>query len=164
MADIIRVIYTINNKVEGTTPFTYTEVLHVEDGSVFLDVMNLAAQQNPYFKFQDTLSKYGAYITCINNLCEDKVKKIYWAFTKHDDKGKACLLPVGVSTYKPSNNDHIVFEYLPKSDWDNIPQGDCSRTGCTASKDDEVISNFWWKHYSETTTTTTTTTIIGPNF
>ena len=142
MADIIKVIYTINNKVEGTTPFTYTEVVHVEKGANFFDVMEIAAKQNPHFKFQYIQYTFGAYITCINNLCENTEKQIYWAFTKMCSKGSVCLLPVGPSDYIPNNNDHIVFDYLPYSQWGDIPQCDSSRTGCTASIKDKVTCNF----------------------
>ncbi|KAM3913020.1 cobalamin binding intrinsic factor [Leptodactylus fuscus] len=100
---MISVEFTIVNDL-GRDDFKYSIIVTVEEESNVLQVMEKAAELNPkHFSFQTESSSWGAFVTAINNLKGSTNDKTYWQFFSG-----ATPLSVGVSSYKPHNNEHIL--------------------------------------------------------
>ncbi|CAH2321557.1 gastric intrinsic factor-like [Pelobates cultripes] len=99
----ITVEYTIvNNLVEEN--FKYTIQVEVLEGSTLLQVMQKAAQINPKeFSFSTTDSEWGVFVSSINNLAGNNNQRTYWQFFN-----ETTPLQLGVSSYKPTNKEHIL--------------------------------------------------------
>ncbi|NWX25891.1 IF factor, partial [Notiomystis cincta] len=98
----IQVHYSISNTLQGTH-FHYSISVTVQSGSTLLQVMNVAAEENPQtFSFQTEQTSWGPYVTSIHGLAASMDDRTYWKFLSADD-----ALDEGVGTYKPHDGEHI---------------------------------------------------------
>ncbi|CAN8214382.1 unnamed protein product [Coccothraustes coccothraustes] len=98
----IQVHYSITNTLQGI-PFHYVISVEVPADSTLLQVMEVAAQEDPQnFSFQMEQTSWGPYVTSIHGLAGSTEDRTYWQFLS---AGNA--LDEGVGTYKPKNWEHI---------------------------------------------------------
>ncbi|NWZ36595.1 IF factor, partial [Brachypodius atriceps] len=98
----IQVHYSITNKLQGKH-FHYSTSVTVPSGSTLLQVMEVAAEENPQtFSFQTEQTSWGTYVTSIHGLAASTDDRTYWQFLS---AGNA--LEEGVGTYKPQDGEHI---------------------------------------------------------
>ncbi|XP_073453277.1 cobalamin binding intrinsic factor-like [Aquarana catesbeiana] len=102
-AHFISVGYTIVNDL-SEEQFHYPIIVAVKEGSTLLQVMQKAAELDPNkFSFESQNSTWGVYITAINHLAGSTNDKTYWQFLSDN-----APLDVGVSSYIPKKNEHII--------------------------------------------------------
>nr|XP_031360736.1 cobalamin binding intrinsic factor [Lonchura striata domestica] len=100
--DLIQVHYSITNMLQGKH-FHYSTSVTVPSGSTLLQVMEVAAEENPQtFSFQMEQTSWGLYVTSIHGLASSMEDRTYWQFLSAGD-----ALDEGVGTYKPHNGEHI---------------------------------------------------------
>ncbi|NXQ13851.1 IF factor, partial [Peucedramus taeniatus] len=98
----IQVQYSITNELQGKH-FHYSTSVTVPSGSTLLQVMEVAAEENPQtFSFQTEQTFWGPYVTSIHGLAGSTEDRTYWQFLS---AGNA--LDEGVGTYKPHDGEHI---------------------------------------------------------
>ncbi|NXA65426.1 IF factor, partial [Mohoua ochrocephala] len=98
----IQVHYSITNTLQGTH-FHYSTLVTVPSGSTLLQVMEVAAEENPQtFSFQTEQTSWGPYVTSIHGLAGSTEDRTYWQFLSAED-----ALDEGVGTYKPHAGEHI---------------------------------------------------------
>ncbi|XP_032919725.1 cobalamin binding intrinsic factor-like [Catharus ustulatus] len=98
----IQVHYSITNTLQGKH-FHYSTTVTVPSGSTLLQVMKVAAEENPQtFSFQTEQTSWGPYVTSIHGLAGSMDDRTYWQFLS---AGNA--LEEGVGTYKPHDGEHI---------------------------------------------------------
>ncbi|NWR47961.1 IF factor, partial [Regulus satrapa] len=98
----IQVHYSITNTLQGKH-FHYSTSVTVPGGSTLLQVMEVAAEENPQtFSFQTEQTSWGPYVTSIHGLAGSTDDRTYWHF---QSAGNA--LEEGVGTYKPHDGEHI---------------------------------------------------------
>ncbi|XP_014734218.1 PREDICTED: gastric intrinsic factor-like [Sturnus vulgaris] len=98
----IQVHYSITNTLQGKH-FHYSTTVTVPSGSTLLQVMEVAAEENPQdFSFQTEQTSWGPFVTSIHGLAGSEDDRTYWQFLS---AGNA--LEEGVGTYKPHNDEHI---------------------------------------------------------
>ncbi|NXN79738.1 IF factor, partial [Bombycilla garrulus] len=98
----ILVHYSITNKLQGKH-FNYSISVTVPSGSTLLQVMKVAAEEEPQtFSFQTEQTSWGTYVTSIHGLAASTDDRTYWQFLS---AGNA--LDEGVGTYKPHDGEHI---------------------------------------------------------
>ncbi|XP_039922338.1 cobalamin binding intrinsic factor-like [Hirundo rustica] len=98
----IQVYYSITNMLQGKH-FQYSTSVTVPSGSTLLQVMEVAAEENPeIFSFQTEQTSWGPYVTSIHGLAGSADDRTYWQFLS---AGNA--LDKGVGTYKPHDGEHI---------------------------------------------------------
>ncbi|RLV97286.1 hypothetical protein DV515_00012020 [Chloebia gouldiae] len=109
--DLIQVHYSITNTLQGKH-FQYSTSVTVPSGSTLLQVMEVAAEDNPQTfrpepsqlsrSFQMEQASWGPYVTSIHGLAGSKEDRTYWQFLHAGD-----ALDEGVGTYKPHDGEHI---------------------------------------------------------
>ncbi|NWR99962.1 IF factor, partial [Motacilla alba] len=100
--DLITVQYSIINTIQGQH-FNHSITVQVPSGSTLLQVMEVAAKEDPEtFSFQTEQTFWGPYVTSIHGLAGSTEDRTYWWFIS---AGNA--LDEGVGTYKPHNGEHI---------------------------------------------------------
>ncbi|XP_002196005.6 cobalamin binding intrinsic factor [Taeniopygia guttata] len=100
--DLIQVHYSITNTLQGKH-FRYSTSVTVPSGSTLLQVMEVAAQENPQtFSFQMEQASWGLFVTSIHGLAGSMEDRTYWQFLSAGD-----ALDEGVGTYKPHDGEHI---------------------------------------------------------
>ncbi|NXA84253.1 IF factor, partial [Thryothorus ludovicianus] len=98
----IQVHYSITNKLQGKH-FHYSTSVTVPSGSTLLQVMEVAAEENPQtFSFQTEQTHWGPYVTSIHGLAASTDDRTYWQFLSAGD-----ALDEGVGSYKPHDGEHI---------------------------------------------------------
>ncbi|NWH95041.1 IF factor, partial [Aegithalos caudatus] len=98
----IQVHYSITNKLQGKH-FHYSTSVTVPSGSTLLQVMEVAAEENPQtFSFQTEQTSWGPYVTSIHGLAASTDDRTYWQFLSAGD-----ALDEGVGSYKPQDGEHI---------------------------------------------------------
>ncbi|NWU33308.1 IF factor, partial [Hylia prasina] len=98
----IQVHYSITNTLQGKH-FHYSTSVTVPSGSTLLQVMEVAAEENPQtFSFQTEQTSWGPYVTSIHGLAASTGDRTYWQFLS---AGNA--LEEGVGLYKPHDGEHI---------------------------------------------------------
>ncbi|NWT54583.1 IF factor, partial [Erythrocercus mccallii] len=98
----IQVHYSITNTLQGKH-FHYSTSVTVPSGSTLLQVMEVAAEENPQtFSFQTEQTFWGPYVTSIHGLAASTDDRTYWQFLSAGD-----ALDEGVGTYKPHDGEHI---------------------------------------------------------
>ncbi|NXY11814.1 IF factor, partial [Pteruthius melanotis] len=98
----IQVHYSITNALQGKH-FHYSTSVTVPSGSTLLQVMEVAAEENPQtFSFQTEQTSWGTYVTSIHGLAASTEDRTYWQFLSAED-----ALQEGVGTYKPHAGEHI---------------------------------------------------------
>ncbi|XP_063253571.1 cobalamin binding intrinsic factor-like isoform X2 [Prinia subflava] len=98
----IQVHYSITNTLQGKH-FHYSTSVTVPSGSTLLQVMEVAAEENPQtFSFQTEQTSWGPYVTSIHGLAASTDDRTYWQFLS---AGNA--LDEGVGIYKPHDGEHI---------------------------------------------------------
>ena len=117
-----KLAYTVENKLTEGQWFSHTVLLNFWCDK-FFNIMKKAADVNPNFKFTHTMydPPLGAFVTCMNGLCNDDENSYYWGVMKRSNSGSQCLLPVGVSNYEPGDGEHIVFSYITGEMFSSIP-------------------------------------------
>ncbi|XP_069608937.1 cobalamin binding intrinsic factor-like [Ranitomeya imitator] len=99
----ISVEFSVINDLIGDS-FKNGIIVSVKKGSTLLEVMRQAEALDPTnFSFQTESSSWGAYVTSINNLVGTTQDRTYWQFFSNETP-----LEEGVSSYKPSDHEHIV--------------------------------------------------------
>ncbi|XP_073540691.1 cobalamin binding intrinsic factor-like [Phyllobates terribilis] len=99
----ISVEFTVINDLTGDN-FKNGIIMSVKKGSTVLEVMKEAEARDPKnFSFQTEIYSWGAYVTSINNLVGSTKDKTYWQFFSNETP-----LNEGVSSYKPSDHEHIL--------------------------------------------------------
>ncbi|XP_042308471.1 cobalamin binding intrinsic factor isoform X2 [Sceloporus undulatus] len=102
----IKVQYTII-KDQGEPKFTFSITVEVPKGSVLLAVLETAQSAKPNeFSFQTEQTTWGPMVVSIHGIQADTNEKTYWQFLS----GKKPL-DLGVGSYKPTDNEHIVAIY-----------------------------------------------------
>ena len=127
-----RVTYTIENFLPNVTSdewFSHTVLIKFKHGKKMEKIMEKAASVNEHFRFNGTIGKYGLFIDCINNLCDDGSKEFYWGILNRFNDGYECLLPVGVSSYEPEDGQHIVWSYITLADFNSNVTATCGGDG-----------------------------------
>ncbi|NXB06608.1 IF factor, partial [Cnemophilus loriae] len=98
----IEVHYSITNMLQGKH-FHYSTSVTVPSGSTLLQVMEVAAEENPQtFSFQTEQTSWGTYVTSIHGLAASTDDRTYWQFLSAGD-----ALQEGVGIYKPHDGEHI---------------------------------------------------------
>ncbi|NXK68680.1 IF factor, partial [Sylvietta virens] len=98
----IQVHYSITNTLQGKH-FHYSTSVTVLSGSTLLQVMEVAAEENPQtFSFQTEQTSWGPYVTSIHGLAASTDDRTFWKFLS---AGNA--LDEGVGIYKPHDGEHI---------------------------------------------------------
>ncbi|XP_075203484.1 cobalamin binding intrinsic factor-like [Anomaloglossus baeobatrachus] len=101
----ISVELTINNDLFGEK-FKYSIIVSVKERSTLLEVMKQAQALDPEnFSFQTEIYNWGAFVISINinHLVGSTNDKTYWQFFSD-----VTPLSEGVSSYKPSDKEHIL--------------------------------------------------------
>uniref|UniRef100_A0A8C3V072 DUF4430 domain-containing protein n=1 Tax=Catharus ustulatus TaxID=91951 RepID=A0A8C3V072_CATUS len=76
----IQVHYSITNTLQGKH-FHYSTTVTVPSGSTLLQVMKVAAEENPQtFSFQTEQTSWGPYVTSIHGLAGSMDDRTYWQF------------------------------------------------------------------------------------
>uniref|UniRef100_H2YXV5 Transcobalamin-like C-terminal domain-containing protein n=1 Tax=Ciona savignyi TaxID=51511 RepID=H2YXV5_CIOSA len=78
----------------------------VKKDNYLLQIMQ-QARCNQELEFETTSTSWGESVTSINGLRAESSKREYWALL---DGTTGNFLPLGVSSYQPSDGEHIVFE------------------------------------------------------
>ncbi|NXH45126.1 IF factor, partial [Dicaeum eximium] len=98
----IQVHYSITNTLQGKH-FHYSTSVTVPSGSTLLQVMEVAAEENPQtFSFQMEQTSWGPYVTSIHGLAGSMDDRTYWQFLSAEN-----ALDEGVGIYKPHDGEHI---------------------------------------------------------
>ncbi|NWI83851.1 IF factor, partial [Dryoscopus gambensis] len=98
----IQVHYSITNTLQGKH-FHYSTSVTVPSGSTLLQVMEVAAEEDPQtFSFETEQTSWGTYVTSIHGLAASTEDRTYWQFLSAGD-----ALQEGVGTYKPHAGEHI---------------------------------------------------------
>ncbi|NXP64506.1 IF factor, partial [Chloropsis cyanopogon] len=78
--DLIQVYWSISNTLQGKHFHCSTSVT-VPNGSTLLQVMEVAAEDNPQdFSFQTEETSWGTYVTSIHGLAANTDDRTYWQF------------------------------------------------------------------------------------
>ncbi|NWV10954.1 IF factor, partial [Ptilonorhynchus violaceus] len=98
----IQVQYSITNRLQGKH-FHYSTSVTVPDGSTLLQVLEVAAEENPEtFSFETEQTSWGPMVVSIHGLAASTDDRTYWQFLSAGD-----ALEEGVGTYKPQAGEHI---------------------------------------------------------
>ncbi|XP_061204436.1 cobalamin binding intrinsic factor [Neopsephotus bourkii] len=101
-AQPITVQFSIINRLQGK-PFSFSITVSVPDGSTLLEVMEVAAKENPeVYSFQTEQMSWGIMVVSIHGLAGSAEDRTYWCFLSGSD-----ALQEGVGLYKPHNGEHI---------------------------------------------------------
>ncbi|XP_078373128.1 uncharacterized protein LOC144656767 isoform X1 [Oculina patagonica] len=89
-------------------------ITKVSNGTVLVDVMNKAANEEKNGPFNKYTSTYygglGHFITSMNGTKQDPQTNTYWMIY---DKATGKLTPLGVSSYKPLDGSTTIFRLVP---------------------------------------------------
>ncbi|NXH92087.1 IF factor, partial [Edolisoma coerulescens] len=81
----IQVHYSITNTLQGKH-FHYSTSVTVPSGSTLLQVLEVAAEENPQtFSFQTEQTSWGTYVTSIHGLAASTEDRTYWQFLSAGD-------------------------------------------------------------------------------
>jgi hypothetical protein len=80
--------------------------LSVSQGTKAFEILEMASQQNPCYRFQFQTFNIGRFITSICCLEQDSSAGFYWLLYKNGQ-----LANVGVDVLTPTNGDTITFKY-----------------------------------------------------
>ncbi|XP_051865867.1 cobalamin binding intrinsic factor-like isoform X2 [Pristis pectinata] len=101
------VTYTVVRAVYCSQDCWHFIPLAVPEGATILEAMCKAERERPhFFKFTQTLTTWGPYITSIGGTEVNSQKRTYWQFLIGTQP-----IPVGVAEYKLSDGDHIFAKY-----------------------------------------------------
>ncbi|CAB4006656.1 Hypothetical predicted protein [Paramuricea clavata] len=80
--------------------------LSVSQGTKAFEILEMASQQNPCYRFQFQTFSIGRFITRICCLEQDPSADFYWLIYKNGQPSN-----VGVDVLTPTNGDTITFKY-----------------------------------------------------
>jgi len=87
-------------------------VSNVQNGTVLVDILNKAAEDNklgPFNKYDSTYyGGIGYYITAMSGTQENSTTGYYWLLF---DEQSGVAVPCGVSSYVPVNQSSTIFRY-----------------------------------------------------
>lgn len=92
--------------VTGLTARNESAQVEIREGESALQALMGAWKQHSCFKFSTKKSAWGDYITHLCGLSANHTTKMYWSFLVNGVPAK-----VGASSYKPKENDVIMFKY-----------------------------------------------------
>nr|XP_002130272.1 transcobalamin-2-like [Ciona intestinalis] len=87
-------------------PYNVIEVPNVEKDNTLLQVLQ-QAQCNTDIEFETLNTAWGAMLVSVNGVRANPNKREYWALV---DGSSGSFLPTGVSTYRPSDDEHIALK------------------------------------------------------
>ena len=93
-------------------PIPASYITKVKNGTVLVDILNKAAEDNkqgPFNKYDSTYhGGLGYSITAMNGIKQDPATNTYW---KIFDEQTGELTPCGVSSYVPVDNSSTIFRF-----------------------------------------------------
>jgi hypothetical protein len=82
--------------------------LSVAHGTNAYDILTLAGESDPCYKFTAELSaKFGHYITSICGVHLEQANKKYWLIYSDPNT----LTPTGIDNYRPRNGTCVIFKF-----------------------------------------------------
>ena len=115
MGDSLQITVTL--EIEWNTslvnkPVPASHVTKVKNGTLLIDILNKAAEENKHGPFNKYDSTYygglGYLVTALNGTEHDHVTSTYW-FPFDEQTGGA--IPCGVNSYVPQNESTIIFRH-----------------------------------------------------
>ncbi|XP_067874826.1 cobalamin binding intrinsic factor-like [Heterodontus francisci] len=102
----ITVNYTVTSQLKSHH-YKHSILLTVSEGSSLLHVMKEASKRNStYFEFTWEDTSLGPFITSIGGVKASANDHSYWQFLNG-----TVPIPVGVASYKPSNDEHVFAKF-----------------------------------------------------
>ena len=112
-----------------SNPIPASFITAVKNGTVLVDILNKAANENkqgPFNRYESTyFGGLGYLITAINGTEQDLATSTFWLIFDDQSGG---LIPCGVSSYVPADNSITIFrftQYSPSSGHGNAVSGFC---------------------------------------
>lgn len=119
-------------------PAAYTT--QVTNGTVLVDIMNKAADENTNGPFNRYASTYfgglGHFITAINGTAQDPQTNTYWMI--YDNKTGE-LTPLGVDQYQPGDNSVTVFRLVTGASHENTKETATPTESVPDSSDHQLV-------------------------
>ena len=125
---------TVTLKIDWNTsvvnkPVPASHVTKVQNGTLLIDILNKAADENKHGPFNKYDSTYfgglGYLISALNGTEHDYATSTYWSSF---DEQSGAALPCGVSSYVPRNGSTTIFRHTSTfSGHNNTVTGYCKQ-------------------------------------